>query len=303
MGTVLVVMLNINAQENRPHGHHGHQTQPDIGGEELYKLIAIDIDGTLMNDRKEITKEVNDAIQAAKAKGVKVVICTGRPIVGVQSIIEELKLNDEEDFVITFNGALVQNTYSKDVESQITLAYENLKELYELSLKLDSPFQFFDTESLYTPNREISRYTVHEAHINQIPIHYLPIDEVPKDMLIPKVMFIDEPERLNTIIANIPESLWEKYTFVKSTPFFLEILDPSVSKGNAVKQLAEKLSIKQEEVICIGDGENDLSMVEYAGCGVAMANAVSVVKEVAQFHTLSNNENGVAYAIEKLVLG
>jgi Cof subfamily protein (haloacid dehalogenase superfamily) len=300
MGTVLVVMLNINDQENRP---HGHQTQPDIGGEELYKLIAIDIDGTLMNDRKEITKEVNDAIQAAKAKGVKVVICTGRPIVGVQSIIEELKLNDEEDFVITFNGALVQNTYSKDVESQITLTYENLKELHELSLKLDSPFQFFDTESLYTPNREISRYTVHEAHINQIPIHYLPIDEVPKDMLIPKVMFIDEPERLNTIIANIPGSFWEKYTFVKSTPFFLEILDPSVSKGNAVKQLAEKLSIKQEEVICIGDGENDLSMVEYAGCGVAMANAVSVVKEVAQFHTLSNNENGVAYAIEKLVLG
>ena len=274
-----------------------------LGGEELYKLIAIDIDGTLMNDRKEITKEVNDAIQAAKAKGVKVVICTGRPIVGVQSIIEELKLNDEEDFVITFNGALVQNTYSKDVESQITLTYENLKELHELSLKLDSPFQFFDTESLYTPNREISRYTVHEAHINQIPIHYLPIDEVPKDMLIPKVMFIDEPERLNTIIANIPESLWAKYTFVKSTPFFLEILDPSVSKGNAVKQLAEKLSIKQEEVICIGDGENDLSMVEYAGCGVAMANAVSAVKEVAQFHTLSNNENGVAYAIEKLVLG
>jgi Cof subfamily protein (haloacid dehalogenase superfamily) len=275
----------------------------DIGGHDLYKLVAIDIDGTLMNDRKEITKEVNDAIQAAKAKGVKVVICTGRPIVGVQSIIEELKLNDEDDYVITFNGALVQNTHTKDVESQITLAYENLKELYDLSLKLHSPLQFFDTESLYTPNREISRYTVHEAHINQIPIHYLPIGEVPKDMLIPKVMFIDEPERLNTIIANIPESFWDKYTFVKSTPFFLEILDPRVSKGNAVKQLAEKLGITREEVICIGDGENDLSMIEYAGCGVAMANAESVVKEVAQFHTLSNNENGVAYAIEKLVLG
>jgi Cof subfamily protein (haloacid dehalogenase superfamily) len=275
----------------------------DVGGHVLYKLVAIDIDGTLMNDRKEITKEVNDAIQAAKAKGVSVVICTGRPIVGVQSIIEELKLNDEDDYVITFNGALVQNTYTKDVESQITLRYENLKELYELSLKLNSPLHFFDTENLYTPNREISRYTIHEAHINQVPLHYLPIDEVPKDMLIPKVMFIDEPERLNTIIANIPESFWEKYTFVKSTPFFLEILDPRVSKGNAVKLLAEKLGIKQEEVICIGDGENDLSMIEYAGCGVAMANAESVVKEVAQFHTLSNNENGVAYAIEKLILG
>jgi Cof subfamily protein (haloacid dehalogenase superfamily) len=269
----------------------------------LYKLVAIDIDGTLMNDRKEITKEVNDAIQAAKAKGVRVVICTGRPIVGVQPIIEELKLNDEDDFVITFNGALVQNTYTKEVESQITLTYENLKELYELSLEIHSPFQFFDTENLYTPNRKISIYTVHEAHINQVPINYLPIDEVPKDMLIPKVMFIDEPERLNTNIGNIPESFWEKYTFVKSTPFFLEILDPRVSKGNAVKQLAEKLGIKREEVICIGDGENDLSMIEYAGCGVAMDNAVSVVKEVAQFHTLSNNDHGVAYAIEKLILG
>src|SRR4051794_6963279 len=138
-------------------------SQQNLGGQDLYKLIAIDIDGTLMNDRKEITKEVNEAIQAAKAKGVKVVICTGRPIVGVQSIIEELKLNDEDDYVITFNGALVQNTYTHEVESQITLSYENLKELYELSLKLHSPLQFFDTESLYTPNREISRYTVHEA--------------------------------------------------------------------------------------------------------------------------------------------
>jgi Cof subfamily protein (haloacid dehalogenase superfamily) len=275
----------------------------DLGGKDLYKLVAIDIDGTLMNDRKEITKEVNDAIQAAKAKGVKVVICTGRPIVGVQSIIEELKLNDEDEYVITFNGALVQNTYNQDVESQITLNYENLKELYDLSLKLNSPLHFFDTETLFTPNREISKYTIHEAHINQIPLHYLPMDEVEKDMVIPKVMFIDEPERLDTIIGNIPEEFWDKYTFVKSTPFFLEILDPSVSKGNAVKLLAEKLGITREEVICIGDGENDLSMIEYAGCGVAMANAVSVVKEVAQFHTLSNNENGVAYAIEKLVLG
>ena len=169
----------------------------------MYKLVAIDIDGTLMNDRKEITKEVNDAIQAAKAKGVSVVICTGRPIVGVQSIIEELKLNDEDDYVITFNGALVQNTHTKEVESQITLTYENLKEIYELSLKLDSPLHFFDTEHLYTPNRVISTYTIHEAHINQVPLHYLPIDEVPKDMLIPKVMFIDEPERLNHNIVNI----------------------------------------------------------------------------------------------------
>lgn len=268
----------------------------------MYKLVAIDVDGTLFNDRKEITKEVNEAIQAAKAKGVKVVVCTGRPIVGARPIIEELKLTDENEYVITFNGALVQDTHTNEVVSEISLTYHDLKALYELSLELDSPMHFFDSKNVYTPNKDISRYTVHESNINQVPLHYRTIEEIPEDFLIPKVMFIDEPDRLNKIIAAIPNSFKEKYTMVKSAPYFLEILHPSVSKGNAVKQLAEKLSIKKEEVICIGDGDNDLSMVEYAGCGVAMGNAVPSVKEAAEFQTFSNNENGVAYAIEKLIL-
>ncbi|EKN66670.1 hypothetical protein BABA_14472 [Neobacillus bataviensis LMG 21833] len=268
----------------------------------MYKLVAIDVDGTLFNDQKEITKEVNEAIQAAKEKGVKIVVSTGRPIVGAQPIIEELKLTDEDEYVITFNGALVQNTHTNEVVSEISLSYQDLKVLYELSLQLDSPMHFFDSKNLYTPNKDISPYTVHESHINQIPLHYRAIEEIPKDFLLPKVMFIDDPERLDKIIAAIPNSFKEKYTMVKSTPFFLEILHPSVSKGNAVKQLAEKLGIKREEVICIGDGENDLSMVEYAGCGVAMGNAVQSVKAAAEFQTFSNNENGVAYAIEKLIL-
>ncbi|MEH7108310.1 MULTISPECIES: sugar-phosphatase [Bacillaceae] len=268
----------------------------------MYKLVAIDMDGTLLNDRKEVTNEVKDAIQAAKARGVKVVLCTGRPIVGVHSFIEDLKLNEEDDYVITFNGALVQNTHTNEVVSQTSLTYGDLKVLYDLSKQIQSPLHFFDSDNLYTPNKEINRYTVHEAYMNQIPLHYRTLDEVPEDMMIPKVMFIDEPERLNKVIANIPNSFKEQYTMVQSAPFFLEILHPTVNKGNAVKQLAEKLSIKREEVICIGDGENDLSMVEYAGCGVAMGNAEPSVKKAAEFQTLSNNENGVAYAIEKLIL-
>lgn len=268
----------------------------------MYKLIAIDIDGTLLNDNKEITKEVNEAIQAAKARGVKVVICTGRPIGGVRPLIEELKLQDEDEYVITYNGALVQNTHTNEVVAEESLTFKDLKVLYDLSVELNSPMHYFDTKTVYTPNKEINYYTLYEAYINKIPLQYKPIDEVSEDMPIPKLMFIDEPERLNDVIAAIPESFKEQYAMVKSAPFFLEILHPSVSKGNAVKQLAEKLGIKREEVICMGDGENDLSMIEYAGCGVAMANAEPSVKELAKFHTLSNNENGVAYAIEKLIL-
>jgi Cof subfamily protein (haloacid dehalogenase superfamily) len=268
----------------------------------VYKLVAIDVDGTLFNDQREITKEVYEAIQAAKAKGVKVVICTGRPIVGVRPILEELKLVEEEQYVITYNGALVQNTYSEEVISETSLNFGDLRDLYQLSLQLQSPIHFFDTERLYTPNRDISYYTVYEAYANRVPLSFRTIEEVPEDMVIPKVMFIDEPERLTQIMAAIPASYRERYTMVQSAPFFLEILHPTVNKGNAVKQLAEKLGIKREEVICIGDGENDLEMVKYAGCGVAMANATASVKEVAAFQTRSNNEHGVAYAIEQLIL-
>ncbi|SHS97501.1 phosphatase yitU [Mycobacteroides abscessus subsp. abscessus] len=266
----------------------------------MYKLLAIDIDRTLLNDRKEVTKEVNEAIQAAKRKGVKVVICTGRPIGGVHEFIEELDLHNQ--FVITFNGALVQHSETKEVLSEISLTHEDLLTLYKVSQELETSMHFSDTQRIYTPNKDISPYTVLESFVNNVPLHYREMEEVPTDILIPKVMFAGDPEQLDKTIASIPIELKEKYTMVRSTPYFYEILHPSVSKGNAVKLLAEKLGIAREEVICIGDGENDLTMIEYAGCGVAMGNAVSTVKEIAQFHTHSNNEHGVAYAIEQLIL-
>src|SRR5690625_6942356 len=98
----------------------------------------MDIDATLLNSSEEITEEINTAIQADKTKGVKVVLCTGRPIGGVYSFIEELKLNDEEDFVITFNGALVQNTRTKEVTTKNFLTNKDLKSLFELSQKVNS---------------------------------------------------------------------------------------------------------------------------------------------------------------------
>lgn len=268
----------------------------------MYKLIAIDIDGTLINNNEEITQEVKDAIHAAQSQGVKVVLATGRPIGGVSRFIEELGLTKEEDYVVTYNGAFVQNTNTKKIVVQTNLTYENLQEVYALSQQLGSPMHYFDLDYVYTPEKAINKYTVYESHTNQVPLYYQPVDEAPEDIQIPKMMFIDDKERLDQTIEAIPASFREKYAMFKSAPYFLEILHPHVNKGEAVKRLAEKLSIKREEVICIGDGGNDLSMVEYAGCGVAMGNAIPAVKEAADFQTLSNDEHGVAHAIEKLVL-
>ena len=268
----------------------------------MIKLVAIDIDGTLLNDQHEVTDEVKTALHAAKEKGVKVVLCTGRPIGGVKQYLEALNLTQDGDYVIAYNGALVQNAHTKEVVSELTLEYKDLQTVYEISKELGSPMHYFDSANLYSPNRRISEYTVLESYLTTVPLSYMSVEEAPKDIVIPKMMFIDEPKKLDEIIAQIPEKMKEEYMLVKSAPFFLEILNPNVSKGNAVKLLSETLGIKQEEVMAIGDNGNDVTMVSYAGCGVAMENAIPELKDVADHITASNNDHGVAKAIDQFIL-
>jgi Cof subfamily protein (haloacid dehalogenase superfamily) len=115
-------------------------------------------------------------------------------------------------------------------------------------------------------------------------------------------MMIDEPALLDEIIPLIPESFMEKYTVVKSTPFFLEILNKEVHKGAALERLATHLGLDRSEVMALGDNENDVTMIEYAGLGIAMANATENVKNAADIITASNDEHGVAEAIKQYIL-
>ncbi len=113
---------------------------------------------------------------------------------------------------------------------------------------------------------------------------------------------IDEPEILKAAIEKIPQHLFEEYTLVTSSPYYLEILNKDASKGSAVKELADHLGIKQEEVMAIGDAENDLSMLKFAGVSVAMGNATPEVKAVAKYEVASNAEDGVKEALERWVM-
>ena len=167
---------------------------------------------------------------------------------------------------------------------------------------MGSHFHALDRNTLYTANRDISYYTVHESFVATIPLVFCEAEKMDPSIEFLKVMMIDEPAILDQAIARIPAEVKEKYTVLKSSPYFLEILDKRVNKGTGVKSLAEVLGIKQEEIMAIGDQENDIAMIEYAGVGVAMDNAIPAVKEAANFVTKSNLEDGVAWAIEKYVL-
>lgn len=258
------------------------------------------MDGTLLREDKTISEGTKIAIEAAKKKGVKIVLATGRPTEGIRSYLEELDLLSGEDFVVCYNGAVVQNTKTKEIINRTVLSGTDLHELYELSKELSVNIHAFSKEGCITP--ELTKYSVLEGEINNIPVITVDYKDIAKEEEIIKIMMVEEPEILQKAIDSLPKELYEKYTVVRSAPFFLEFLNKKVNKGTGVKALANSLGIKKEEVICMGDAGNDEHMIRYAGLGVAMGNAFEEIKGMADFVTKTNDEDGVAYVINKFVL-
>lgn len=266
------------------------------------KLVAIDIDGTLLNSKNEITPRVKAALQQANQQGTYIVLCTGRPLPGVAQQLNELGLYGDNDYVITYNGSLVQATKSKKIISSYSLTYDDFLLIEMQARKVGVHLHTVDDAAIYTANRDIGKYTIYEASMVNMPVKYRTVDEMSPDMTIIKMMMIDEPEILDPAIEKLPANFSEKFTTVKSAPFYFEIMNKNASKGNALAKLTEYLGLQPDEVMAIGDNENDLSMIEYAGTGVAMENATENVKKAANVHTASNDKDGVAEVVERFVL-
>ncbi len=266
----------------------------------MYKLIAVDMDGTLLKEDKTISDRTKRAIFKAKQKGVKVVLASGRPLEGLTNYLEELDLISEEDYVLSFNGSIVQNTKTKKIIRKNILKGENLIELYEIAQQIGVNIHAFSNEGCITP--KMSKYSELEGAINHIPVIEMDYATIQKEEDIIKVMMVDEPEILEEAIQKLPSHLYEKYTIVRSAPYFLEFLSKHSGKGVGIEALAHHLGIPNEQVICIGDAGNDLDMIEFAGLGVAMGNAFEEVKTAANYITKNNQEDGVAHVIQKFIL-
>ncbi len=265
------------------------------------KLIAVDIDGTLVNSKKEITPEVFSAIQDAKKAGVKVVIATGRPIAGVAKLLDDLQLRDEGDYVVTFNGGLVQETATGHEIIRETLDYADYLDIEFLSRKLGVHMHAITKDGIYTANRNIGKYTVYESSLVNMPIFYRTPEEMVNKEIV-KCMFIDEPEILDAAIQQLTDDIYDRFTIVKSAPFYLELLRKNVDKGSSITHLAEKLGLTKNETMAIGDEENDRAMLEVVGNPVVMENGNPELKKIAKYITKSNEESGVAHAIRTWAL-
>lgn len=268
----------------------------------MYKLIALDMDGTLFTSDKKITDRTKETLAKARAQGVKIVLASGRPLAGLQAPLKELDLIHEHEYVLSFNGALIVDTKTEKIVSKCILRGTDYKDIFKLALDFGVHCQAFSPKRGLITN-ENSHYTEVEAGMNNIDINIIdPLNDISDEEDIIKVMFIDPPEVLDAIIPKLPDWIKERYNVFKSAPFFLEFTHKDVDKGAGLLHLANYLNIEQSETMACGDQGNDYSMIKTAGLGVAMENGIDEVKKIANYITDTNDNDGVAKAIEKFVL-
>ncbi|HCH00383.1 MAG TPA: Cof-type HAD-IIB family hydrolase [Vibrio sp.] len=267
----------------------------------MYKLIAVDMDGTLLNGSGKISEHNKQAIAQARQQGVHVVLASGRPLDGMRAALNELGMTQDSDYVISYNGSLVQTVASNTMIRQEILTGKDAKLLNDWAQRLNVFIHAFSLEQgLISP--QSNPYTTHESEINGITLTERPFETLDDADPILKVMMVEEEGKLTQAIEQITNELHQKFTIVRSAPFFLEFMNPTSDKGSGVQALANHLGILASEVMTLGDAGNDHHMLEYAGLGIAMGNATEATKQIADYVTETNENSGVALAIEKFVL-
>ncbi len=261
-----------------------------------YKLVAIDLDDTLLRTDLTISERTKQAIKASMAQGTLVTFATGRMYRAALPYALDLGLDLP---LITYQGALVKYVDGREVYHR-PVAKDIAKEIINLVKPTGIHINVYYDDQLYM--EEATDWGKKYANTVRVPINLLPLPEGIKEDLT-KILLIGDSEKLDEIQTVLAERFQDNINLTKSQSCFLEISHPQATKGNALKGLVESLDLHPEQVIAIGDNLNDLDMLEYAGCGVAIGNAVEEVKRIADMVTKNNDDDGVAEVIEKLIVG
>lgn len=265
-----------------------------------YKILVLDIDGTLTNSKKDISAKTLEAILKVQEKGIKVVLASGRPTSGMLELAAQLQLDKYQGFILSFNGAKVINCKTDEIVYQKVLPRELIPELYQEAVENQVGFVTYEKNAAVV-GTAVDEYIELEARINKIDIiqpenfcEYIDFD-------VNKCLMTGNPSHLEKVLVDMNEKYSDQLSIYRSEPFFVEIMPKNIDKAYSLGKLLEYLNMDKEEMIAIGDGFNDLSMIKYAGLGVAMANAQEVVKEVADYITLSNDEDGIVNVIKRFI--
>ncbi len=258
-----------------------------------YKLVGIDLDGTLLNSQHEVDQDTIEAIRECKKKGIKIVLATGRLYRSIRKYIELLELENEQ---ITLNGAAIINSADHSVFREKLLPAEYYRQVIRNGKKRRIPVMVFDSTSYYSEK--------HHAAIKEMEImcnlNVKVIPDIESIKNVSKVLFITHDNMTIESIKKVVDH--EKLNCIRTGYDYIEVFDRTVNKGTAIRAIAEEYGIDAKEVLAIGDSDNDMEMIRYAGMGIAMGNAYEEIKDVSDAVTDTNNRSGVAKALYHYVL-
>lgn len=263
----------------------------------MYKMIAIDLDGTLLNDELTISPDTAAAIQKAIRMGTVVTIATGRMFSSAKLIAEQLGIHAP---LITYQGAMIRIAGEAEALYERPVPPDISEKLVTIAREKNIHMQVYQDDILYG-DAETDKLIAY-AEAVQVPYTVEPdlVGLAKKGFT--KLLFIDEPEVLDPLQKELQVLFGESAYITKSKRTYLEVTHPEANKGSALLFLANALGIDRSEIIGIGDNHNDSELLKAAGFGIAMGNAVPEMKELADYTSLSNNDEGVLHAIDKFIL-
>ena len=252
-----------------------------------YEIIVLDLDGTLTNRDKVITPRTKKALMEAQARGKKVVLASGRPTQGVMPLAEELDLKAYGGFILSYNGGRIMNCTTGEVVFSRELPVESNRTIIGLAEEHRVDILTYEDSRIITNSMEVVEKADLASYV---------------DFPVPKFLMMDDGDYLAMVEPRVKAALGKNFSVYRSEPFFLEILPRGIDKAQSLERLLEVSGLSREQMIACGDGYNDLSMIRYAGLGVAMENAVLPVRKAADHITASNNDDGVAMVVEQFLL-
>lgn len=267
-----------------------------------YKLLVLDVDGTLLNENKAVTPGTMAALMKVQQMGMHIVLASGRPTHGLLPLAQALELNNYGGFIMSYNGAQILNMQSGEIVYEKKIDQEQIPYLYKKAKKHHFPFFTYRQDKIIT-NAPDNPHIMQEALLNGMEIVcaddcLAAIDFDPYEC----ILVSDDCLALGELEKHWKKRLNGVLDVFPSESYFLEVVAPGINKGNTLAFLMDKLHLNKEEVIAIGEGVCDIPMLQLAGTGIAMGNAQKAVLSCADYTTLSNEEDGVAAALEKWVL-
>lgn len=266
------------------------------------KVLALDLDGTLTNRKKEITPHTRAALRRAAQAGVRIVLASGRPTVGVQYLAKELELDKLGGYILSYNGGCILDCATGKVVAQEVFPRDLVKPVCDEARAAGAVAMSYNAEGVITEHPE-DEYVQIECFTCRVPAIAVPDLGRFIDFDINKILLSKNPDEIAAVEERMQQKFAGRLSIYKSMPYFLEIMPLGVEKSQSLAALLTILGLTPENLMACGDGWNDLSMIQLAGVGVAMGNAVPPVKQAATWVTADNNHDGVALAVEKYIFG